>query len=70
MAELLLEIFSEEMPARMQNQAVINLSNLFDEQAKKSGMISSFIYPTVTPSVDTHCLTTFKTIFFISSSGF
>ncbi len=38
MAELLLEIFSEEMPARMQNQAVINLSNLFDEQAKKSGI--------------------------------
>jgi glycyl-tRNA synthetase beta chain len=38
MAELLLEIFSEEMPAIMQNQAVINLSNLFDEQAKKSGI--------------------------------
>ncbi len=38
MAELLLEIFSEEMPARLQNQAVINLNDLFVEQAKKVGI--------------------------------
>jgi glycyl-tRNA synthetase beta chain len=35
MAELLLEIFSEEIPARLQNQAVVHLNDLFVEQAKK-----------------------------------
>lgn len=35
---------------------------------KKSGRMSLLMYPGVTPSVAAHCLTTFKTIFFISSS--
>lgn len=38
MAELLLEIFSEEIPARLQNQAVVHLNDLFVEQAKKFGI--------------------------------
>ena len=36
---------------------------------KNSGKMLSFTYAASTPSVATHCFTTFKTIFFISSSG-
>ncbi len=49
MAELLLEIFSEEMPARMQKQAVSDLGDLFAEQAKKSGISYKKIHCYVAP---------------------
>ena len=49
MAELLLEIFSEEMPARMQKQAVSDLGDLFAEQTKKSGISYKKIHCYVAP---------------------
>ena len=36
---------------------------------KNSGITSSRTYAASTPSVATHCLTTFSVIFFISSSA-
>ena len=38
MSQLLLEILSEEIPARMQGQAARDLQRLFGEQLAKAGL--------------------------------
>ena len=49
MADLLLELFSEEIPARMQDDAAQALANLFKEAMKKTGFAEATAKTFVTP---------------------
>lgn len=49
MSELLLEIFSEEIPARLQNKATANLQTIFAEQAAKAALTYKQIQSYATP---------------------
>ena len=49
MAELLLELFSEEIPARMQMPMAENIRNDFAERVKKEGLFVKSVHSYVTP---------------------
>lgn len=49
MAELLLELFSEEIPARMQARAAADLKRLVEDGLKKAGLKGSKSEALVTP---------------------